>query len=200
MTTNHRGIVSTSVSACALGLAVTILGLAGSPARADEASSADSGTSMGQGMMDQGAMMQGQGMMGAGGMMMGLYMPTMDPARGRRLFASKGCVVCHAVNGVGGEDATPLDASTMRLPMSPFDFAAKMWRGAPAMISMQDDELGEQIQFDGGELADIIAFVHTPLEQARFSEADIPKRIRELMAHLAEGEHMHDEGEDAGAE
>lgn len=140
----------------------------------------------GQGLPDQG--MMGQGMMGQG-----LMMPSMDPARGRKLFASKGCVVCHSINGIGGEDAPPLDAATMPGPMNPFDFTAKMWRGAEAMISVQREELGEQIEFTGDELADIIAFVHHPEEQKKFSEADIPPRIKELMHHMGEDqseEHM----------
>ena len=40
----------------------------------------------------------------------GLLLPYINPALGRKLFASKGCVVCHAINGIGGEDAPPLDA------------------------------------------------------------------------------------------
>jgi len=130
-----------------------------------------------------------------GGMMEGLnlQMPKMDPAHGRKLFASKGCVVCHSVNGVGGEDAPKLDASTMAPNMDPFDFAAKMWHGAPAMIMMQKEELGKQIEFTGDELADIIAFAHSPAEQEKFSEADIPEDIKELMEH--EEEHQeHEEG------
>lgn len=111
----------------------------------------------------------------------GLMMPMMNPARGRELFASKGCVVCHSVNGVGGTDAPMLDADTMEMPMHPFDFAARMWRGAPAMIAMQEDELGGQIELTGQELADIIAFAHDPAEQAKFSEADIPEAIHEMM-------------------
>lgn len=55
-----------------------------------------------------------------------LMMPQMDPALGRKLFASKGCVACHAINDVGGHDATPLDAYTMDRVMIPFHFAAKM--------------------------------------------------------------------------
>jgi cytochrome c len=128
----------------------------------------------------------------------GLLMPMMNPARGRELFASKGCVVCHSVNGVGGEDAAPLDASTMDMPMNPFEFAARMWRGAEAMIYLQQEELGEQIEFTGAELADMIAFVHSPQEQLKFSEADIPPRIKDLMRHMKEEEpHEQEEGHEA---
>ncbi len=67
--------------------------------------------------------------------------------------------------------------------MNPFEFAAKMWRGAPAMIASQEEALGEQILFTGEELADIIAFVHHDEAQHHFSEADIPPRVRMMMHH-----------------
>jgi hypothetical protein len=95
-------------------------------------------------------------------------MPRMDATRGRKLFVAKGCVACHSINGVGGHDATALDAHTMTPMMNPFDFAAKMWRMAPAMISAQEEALGEQILFTGNELADIIAFVHDDDEQHNY--------------------------------
>lgn len=167
---------------------------------------------------EAGQMMEGDqgGMMGGGQqqggqmpMMPGverLMMPQMDPARGRKLFASKGCVACHAVNGVGGHDATPLDAHTMKRAMNPFEFAAKMWRMAPFMIQAQEEALGEQILFTGEELADIIAFVHDDAEQHKFSEADIPPEIEKLMhhthgeggaaAHEEELGHTHEGGEE----
>jgi hypothetical protein len=56
-----------------------------------------------------------------------------------------------------------------------------MWRGAPAMIDMQREELGEQIEFTGQELADIIAFLHHEQEQKKFSDADIPPNIKAVM-------------------
>ena len=124
-----------------------------------------------------------------------LLMPVMNPARGRKLYASKGCVVCHAVNGVGGEDAPPLDAATMPKVMNPFDFAAKMWRGAGVMIALQEDELGGQIEFTGNELADIIAFVHSVEEQKKFTAADIPARVRRLMKRADEEGEGHGEEE-----
>lgn len=121
-----------------------------------------------------------------------LAIPRMDPVRGRNLFAEKGCVVCHSINGVGGKHAPPLDASTMQSMMNPFDFAAKMWRGAEAMVALQREELGEPIELTGQELADIIAFVHSHKEQAIFSNKDLPKRMMDLMDHSNSGEHGHE--------
>lgn len=114
---------------------------------------------------------------------LGLLMPRMDSVAGRYLFASKGCVVCHAVNGIGGEDAPPLDAALREGPMNPFDFAAGMWRGAEAMIVLQQDEIGEQISLTGAELAALTAFAHDAEEQKKFSKADIPPEIDELLHH-----------------
>src|SRR5262245_6319183 len=74
--------------------------------------------------------MQGGQMMQQHMMSQSLMMPSMNAANGRKLFASKGCVVCHSVNGIGGKDAPPLDASTMPGMTNPFDFVANMWRGA----------------------------------------------------------------------
>ncbi len=139
--------------------------------------------------------------------MQGLAMPDMDPAIGRKLFAAKGCVACHSVNGVGGHDATALDAHTMEAQMNPFDFAAKMWTMAPYMIAAQEEALGEQITFTGDELAHIIAFVHSDDEQHHFSEADIPPEVMPMMhhahgkpdagvmEHAEEIGHAHGEGE-----
>jgi mono/diheme cytochrome c family protein len=112
-----------------------------------------------------------------------MRMPSMNPARGRKLFVSKGCVACHAINGVGGHDATSLDAHTMQPMMNPFEFAAKMWSMAPAMIYAQEEALGEQILFTGDELADIIAFVHNDEAQHGFGETDLTAEARKMMHH-----------------
>ncbi len=114
----------------------------------------------------------------------GLVLAPMDAANGRFLFASKGCVVCHSVNGVGGRDAPRLDAALMSQPMNPFEFAANMWRSAETMVMMQREELGYAIPMSGSELADIIAFVHDPREQAKFTRADIPEDIQDVMEHF----------------
>jgi len=123
----------------------------------------------------------------------GLLLPYINPARGRSLFVSKGCVVCHSINGIGGDDAQPLDAAEMPTVMNPFEFAARMWRGAAPMIAMQEDELGEQIEFTGDELIDIIAFVHSVDEQKNFSQADITENIRDLMHRQEEDGDVHEQ-------
>lgn len=112
-----------------------------------------------------------------------LALPQMDAERGMELFASKGCVACHAVNGVGGHDAAALDAHTMERVMNPFDFVAKMWTMAPYMIEAQEEALGGQIQFTGEEIADIIAFVHDDAQQHVFREGMIPPEVVEMMDH-----------------
>lgn len=111
----------------------------------------------------------------------GLVLPPMDSARGFEVFMNKGCVVCHAVNGVGGEIGPAFDAASMPQPMNAFEFAARMWRGAPAMALMQEDLLGEMITLDGQELADIVAFVHDERAQSNVTLADIPPEIREMI-------------------
>jgi cytochrome c551/c552 len=118
---------------------------------------------------------------GAQGAEMQLDMRRADAARGRALFASKGCVVCHAINEVGGTSAPPLDAEAAPGEIDALDFVARMWRGAEAMIFMQQQDLGAEIDFTGQELADIIAFVHDPEEQRKFSEQDVPAMLGDRM-------------------
>ena len=144
--------------------------------------------------------------------MSNMRMPSMNPRRGRQLFVAKGCVACHAINGVGGHDATNLDAHTMQPMMNPFEFAAKMWAMAPAMINAQEEALGEQILFTGEELADIVAFVHNDETQHDFGEGDLTDQARKMMdhehgvpgggprAHAEELGHGHMEGEGHGGE
>lgn len=111
----------------------------------------------------------------------GLALPPMDSHNGRDLFLNKGCIVCHQVNGIGGAVGPSLNAEDMPAPMNVFEFAARMWRGAPAMVQMQEQIFGEAIQLNGHELADIIAFAHDEDEQHELTAEQIPERYREMI-------------------
>jgi hypothetical protein len=100
----------------------------------------------------------------------------------------------------------------MQPMMNPFEFSAKMWAMAPAMIYAQEEALGEQILFTGDELADIVAFVHNDEAQHSFGEGDLTAQARKMMdhehgtpgggveAHAEELGHGHAEGEGHGDE
>ncbi|NQV57082.1 MAG: c-type cytochrome [Rhodospirillales bacterium] len=117
-----------------------------------------------------------------------LVLPVMDVNRGKNLFVSKGCVACHAVNGVGGHDAPAMDDHTNLGRINPFDFVAKMWNHAPGMLAAQEQAFGKHITFTGAEISDIIAFVHDDGAQHAFTEKDLTKRARMMMGHEHGGE------------
>jgi cytochrome c len=112
-----------------------------------------------------------------------LAMPMMSSERGMELFVSKGCVACHAVNGIGGHDSSSLDAHEMDEVMNPFDLMARMWLMAPYMIPAQEEALGEQIQFTGDEMADIVAFLHDDRRQHDFTEDVMTPEVMKMMDH-----------------
>jgi mono/diheme cytochrome c family protein len=104
--------------------------------------------------------------------------PAGDPSRGKRLFVDKACFVCHSVNGAGGRAALPLDAPPDGREVDPMVFAAAMWRGASAMLSLQLTELGYQIDLSANEIRDLAAFASDLETQAGFSLDDIPAPLR----------------------
>ncbi len=113
-----------------------------------------------------------------------------DPEAGRALFVDKGCVICHSVNGVGGRAALPLDAPPDGRQVDPMVFAAAMWEGASAMISLQFTELGYQIGMTGEELRDLAAFASDLETQSTFSLDDIPADLR---AWIIDAPHWQDD-------
>ena len=107
--------------------------------------------------------------------------PVVDPARGRALFVSKGCVVCHSVNGVGGLAAPPLEADGPSSTVDIAAFAARLWRGAGPMVWLQTLELGYQIDLTGDDIAHLAGFVQDVGEQALFTEDTLPDYVRESL-------------------
>lgn len=113
---------------------------------------------------------------------LGLAIPPMNSHRGRELFVSKGCIVCHQVNGTGGEVGPPLNAKDMPSPMNAYEFAARMWRGAEAMIAMQRELFGSPVELNGQELLDLVAFAHDAGEQEELTEDQIPEEFKKMIA------------------
>lgn len=101
-----------------------------------------------------------------------------NPEAGRTLFVEKGCVICHAVNGTGGKAAPPLDAPIGAPALDPLEFAARMWRGAPAMIELQSVELGYTIYLTATEIADLAAFANDRESQKLLTEDSLPPDIK----------------------
>jgi len=101
-----------------------------------------------------------------------------DPDSGRDLFVDKGCVICHSVNGAGGKAAPALDAPFGAPAVDPLDFAARMWRGAPAMIELQTVELGYSIDLTAYEIADLAAFAADRQAQKSLTADALPETVR----------------------
>lgn len=101
-----------------------------------------------------------------------------DPVIGKTLFVEKGCVICHAVNGVGGKAAPALDAQIGAPAIDPLEFAARMWRGAPAMIELQSIELGYTIYLTADDIANLAAFSGDRQVQESLTPEDLPDTIR----------------------
>jgi len=108
-----------------------------------------------------------------------ILLPQLDAERGRRLFVDRACVVCHAVNDVGGKAGPSFDAVGDQNHVDVLAFAAGMWRGADPMIVLQAMELGYQIELTGQDLGDLAAFAHDKNAQKGFSLEEVPDLIRD---------------------
>jgi cytochrome c len=110
-----------------------------------------------------------------------VVMPLLDAERGRRLFVVKGCVICHAVNGVGGKAGPALGVAESPVAFNPLDFAARMWRGADAMLQLQAMELGDFITLSGDDIGDLSTFMADAKLQRDFSIDEVPEILRDLI-------------------
>lgn len=109
-----------------------------------------------------------------------ITLPIIDPKRGQALFVTKGCVMCHSVNGVGGRAGPALDSIGDGKHIDILDFSARMWRGAFAMIELQGMELGYQLDFTGEELGHIVGFLYDKSTKSKFSADHVPDLIRDM--------------------
>lgn len=85
-----------------------------------------------------------------------------DAAAGRRVFASRGCLSCHAVGGKGG--TTGPDLAKLTGFASPLFVAQAIWNHGPSMLeSMHRAAIAPPVLKEG-DLADLSAFVRQAAE------------------------------------
>jgi cytochrome c2 len=88
-----------------------------------------------------------------------------DPERGRRLLFDKGCSQCHAVGERGTRVGPNLsDWASYRNPVS---WIQAMWNHAPAMQALMGAKGMRWPQFQGTDVADIIAYIRTQATNPR---------------------------------
>lgn len=104
-----------------------------------------------------------------------------NSARGKQLFVNKGCVVCHSINGAGGDSGPALDIDPSVRKIDVFGFAARMWKGAKEMVALQVMEVGFTIELNGQQLAHLAHFLHDYEAQKTFGDEDIPAIVRQLL-------------------
>ncbi|MCC6858985.1 MAG: c-type cytochrome [Bryobacterales bacterium] len=78
-----------------------------------------------------------------------------DPARGRRVFARKGCVQCHAGEGTSGAGAAALS----RREAAPVCLLAALWSHGPGMYAEIGRKGASWPHFEQREMADLIAYL-----------------------------------------
>ena len=85
--------------------------------------------------------------------------PAQDPLAGSEVFAAKGCVECHAVNGLGG--AVGPDLGRIARRRSFYELAATLWNHIPLMGEGMEEHGVEHREMDAHEAADLIGFLFT---------------------------------------
>jgi len=77
--------------------------------------------------------------------------------KGKGLFASKGCIKCHAISGEGGRIGPDLAKS--QASISPIYAAQLMWNHAPVMEERMKEKRLPWPKFEGEEMANLISYL-----------------------------------------
>jgi mono/diheme cytochrome c family protein len=110
-----------------------------------------------------------------------LFTPTQDPVAGARLFESKGCVQCHAINGAGGKDGP--DLGRLERTRSFYELTAAMWNHLPRMAERIRASAAARPYLTPNEMSDLMAFLGPrALDDAAPQGAGGPARGRRLLA------------------
>ncbi len=106
---------------------------------------------------------------------------TGDPQRGRALLAQRKCLSCHSISGEGGS-AGP-DLRQWASSRNPVSWVQAMWNHGAAMQAMMAQRGVGWPQFQGSDMADLIAYLHTltpksgPRSALKQADSDNGRRV-----------------------
>jgi mono/diheme cytochrome c family protein len=83
-----------------------------------------------------------------------------NPREGKQVFASKGCIKCHAIKGEGGKEAEDLGRRAKTYYKSLTQIASIMWNKGPAVLEKMSQTSTGIPKFAPKEMADLIAFLY----------------------------------------
>ncbi len=104
-----------------------------------------------------------------------LFSPSQDPVAGSRVFGTKGCTKCHAVNGLGAKVGP--DLGRIERPHTFYDLAAALWNHAPKMADRMRQLHIARPELDAREAGDLVAFLFTLNYFDPPGNADVGRRL-----------------------
>ncbi len=84
-----------------------------------------------------------------------------NATRGRQVWTSKGCTMCHSYGGAGGTDAPALDYMRGDLSIESIaGMSGTIWNHLPGMLPRFREESIPFPTISSDEMADLIAYLH----------------------------------------
>ena len=81
-----------------------------------------------------------------------------NPLEGSQLFTDKGCLRCHAINGVGGAGGPDLGQGILKRSL--LDIAGVMWNHSPGMAHVIEERHAARPVFKAPEMASLLSFLY----------------------------------------
>jgi mono/diheme cytochrome c family protein len=81
-----------------------------------------------------------------------------NPLEGSQLFSEKGCLRCHAINGVGGVGGPDLGQGILKRSL--LDIAGVMWNHSPGMAHVIEERHAARPVFKAPEMASLLSFLY----------------------------------------
>ncbi len=103
-------------------------------------------------------------------------LPLGDAQRGREVFHARQCVLCHSINGEGGNSAPDLGRSVGRV-FAPYRLAGLLWDHAPSMWEAMRKRGLPVPEVSGQDAADLFAYFYAVQFSDRHGNAGQGRRV-----------------------